>query len=177
MTVERPDSALRLATAADVEAIVVVTNLAYAVERFFKSGPRVQTAEVRSLVNHGSFLVVDDDNGIAASVYMSVTGETGYLGLLSVAPARQGQGLGRVLTGEIESRCAAAGCTRLEITVVNLRMELFPFYERLGFRKTGAILPMPDAHDTTQPCHLVVMAKAITTPPTPFASRPPLSSP
>jgi GNAT superfamily N-acetyltransferase len=151
----------RVATTADVEAIVTLTNLAYEVEKFFKAEPRLDAPEVRSLMTRGVFLVVDDDEGLAASVYTSVGGEAGYLGLLAVAPARQGTGLGRLLTETIERRCAAAGCSRLEIYVVDLRLELFTLYERLGFARTAATLPMPDGSAVTRPCHLVVMEKPL----------------
>jgi hypothetical protein len=54
----------------------------------------------------------------------------------------------------------ARGCLVADITVVNLRTELPPFYRRLGYVETGTE-PFPDDQATFRPCHLVTMSKPL----------------
>lgn len=156
---------IRVATEADAGAIARVVNAAFAVEAFFKQGERTSAGQVCEMMRAGVFLVVDDAHGVPmACAYVSIRGETGYLGMLSVDPVAQGRGLGRLLTEAAESRCRAAGCRVAEIHVVNLREELPGFYRRLGFIETGATLPFPEDEETTRPCHFLVMTKSIVDP-------------
>jgi hypothetical protein len=60
----------------------------------------------------------------------------------------------------VEAQCRRAGCNVLDIAVVNLRQELFPFYEKLGFVPT-ATLPFPQPDKALQPLHLVQMTKTL----------------
>jgi hypothetical protein len=48
----------------------------------------------------------------------------------------------------------------MEIRVVNLRTDLIPRYERLGYAETGAIEPY-EHRPTIRDCHFVVMRKAL----------------
>ena len=80
--------------------------------------------------------------------------------MLSIDPAHQGRGLGRLLIDAVESRCRAAGCPRMKIHIVNLREELPPFYRRLGYVEDGT-LPFSTPEEATRPCHFIVMTKAL----------------
>jgi ribosomal protein S18 acetylase RimI-like enzyme len=93
-------------------------------------------------------------------VYVEVSGRRGYFGMLAVDPGRQGQGLGRVLVRAVEEHCAKAGCTDLDLDVVDLRSELPGFYNALGFTRTGSI-PYPRPSETKQPVHLIQMSKPL----------------
>ena len=157
------DFEIRAATVADIPAIVRVTNLAYGVEAFCIQGQRIDAGEVQARMGSGGFLVIDDALEAAtlrASVYTSLIGGRGYLGILSVAPGHQGRGLARALIAAVEERCRRADCDFLDISVVNLRQELFPFYARQGFVATS-ILPFPSPDRCLQPLHLVQMTKAL----------------
>ena len=159
---------LRVARADEAPAIADLVNAAFRVEAFFKRGNRTEAAEVEALMERGEFLVADDleqdgpgtEPRLAACVYVSVNGDRGYFGMLSLEPRRQGRGLGKALVAEIESRLRARGCRAVDIHVVNLRTELPPFYERLGYVPAGT-LPFPDDGSSTQPCHFVVMTKSL----------------
>lgn len=153
----------RWATVDDVPEIVRVVNAAYRVEEFFIRGPRTDGGEIQArLVTAGAgFLVVDGSNGsLAAAMLVEVRGERGYFGMLSVDPARQKEGLGRRLVSEAEAHCRAAGCTAMEIVVVDLRTELLPYYERLGYRVTGSRL-FHTPQKLLRPAHLVLMSKSL----------------
>lgn len=155
---------VRIAAVEAAGAIAALTNIAYRVEAFFIRGDRVSEAEVkaRMAAAGAAFLVVDgtQPGQLDGSVYVELRGDRGYFGLLSVHPDRQGAGLGRRLVEAAEAHARAAGCTALDIDVVNLRTELPPFYRRLGFQEVGTA-PFPAPGKLSQPIHLVLMSKAL----------------
>ena len=101
---------IRIASAADVEPLAGLINAAFVVERPFIEGERIDPAGVREYMQKGNFLVAEDAAELAGCVYVELRGERGYLGLLGVAPARQGMGLGRKLMEAAEVYFQAAGC-------------------------------------------------------------------
>ena len=66
-----------------------------------------------------------------------------YLGLLTVDPARQSNGLGKLILAAAEDHGAALGARRIEMTVIAQRAELIAWYERRGYRLTGERRPFP----------------------------------
>jgi ribosomal protein S18 acetylase RimI-like enzyme len=130
---------LQKASTADIPSIVRVVNEAFAVETFI-NGPRTDGEEVRRLMDSGSFLVAKGSNGeIVAAVYTEIGETRGYFGMLAVNPDRQGTGLGRAMVHAAEEHLRQHGCERVDITVLNLRTELFPFYTKLGYTVTGTV--------------------------------------
>jgi GNAT superfamily N-acetyltransferase len=155
-------AAIGLATAEDAEALAGLINAAYRVERHFVRGDRIDPEGVRQYLERGVFLVLRGDSGsaLAACVYLEPRGETGYLGMLSVAPGLQGRGLGDRLLRAGESWLAHRGARAVEIRVVSLRRELFPWYETRGYRAAGTA-PFSEPHRLLRPCCFVVMAKSV----------------
>lgn len=148
----------------DAPAIAALINTAFAVEEFFAIGDRITAPEIVRLFDtpRSAFLVVDDGDQLVACAYLEPRSPTvGYIGLLAVDPAQQGRGLGGLLMTAAERRLAAAGCELVEISVVDIRTELFPIYERRGYR-AGRTAPFP--RPSTRPCHLVFMSKPLTKP-------------
>ncbi|HJV88854.1 MAG TPA: GNAT family N-acetyltransferase [Holophagaceae bacterium] len=147
----------------DLAEIVRVTNLAYAVEAFCIQGSRTDEGDVSDRMTHGTFLVVEDPEApgrLVALVHVDPGPDRGYLGTLSVDPGHEGTGLARALVREAEARCRAVGSRFLDLSVVNLRKELFPFYRKLGFAPMG-VIPFPMPSKLILPCHLVQMTKAL----------------
>jgi ribosomal protein S18 acetylase RimI-like enzyme len=70
-------------------------------------------------------------------------GDAWYLGLLTVAPDRQDQRLGRSLLGAAEDFARKHGAGRIRMTVVDRRDTLIAWYERRGYRRTGERRPWP----------------------------------
>lgn len=151
---------VRDATASDANAIADLVNRAFLVERFFVDGDRTSPAAVARMLETGTFLLAETDGRLVACVYVEVRGDQGYFGMLSVDPARQGEGLGRRLVDAAEDRCRRRGCRVMEIRVVDLRRELPPLYRRLGYAEVGTE-PFPDTERAKAACHFIVMTKPL----------------
>ena len=152
---------LRTATEADFEALLRLTNRAFEVERFFKAEDRLDVASLRSYFEKGNFLVLEEDRHLVASVYVERNGDRAYLGLLAVDPAQRKRGLGSRLTAAAEEFARELGARFMDLTVVNLRTELPPMYEKLGYQITGTA-PFPASQmPVTQACHFICMTKQL----------------
>jgi GNAT superfamily N-acetyltransferase len=158
---------VRTATLEDREALRRVINDAFGVERRIKKGGRDRLAEdsgeLDELLARGTFLVVENEGKFVACVYLEGRGERCYLGLLSVTPAAQGQGLGRVMMEAAESLAREWGCRWIDLRVVSARREgLVPLYDRLGFHEAGT-QPYPDAlaEVMVEPGHFILMEKQL----------------
>jgi len=154
---------IREATVTDSAEVAALVNLAYRVEDFFKVGDRTDAEEIAGLLEADAFLVAVNSAGpMAGSIYVAVKDGRGYFGMLSVHPDYQGHGLGRRLVEAAEERCRAAGCTEMDLWVVNLREELPPLYRHLGYSESGtAPWPADYLHQLSRPAHFVIMSKLL----------------
>jgi ribosomal protein S18 acetylase RimI-like enzyme len=150
----------RTAQLEDAENIARLVNAAFRPERFFIDADRTNPDKVRELLQKGKFLLVGEADRLTACVYVELRDERGYFGLLAVDPALQRSGLGSRMVAAAEAYCRDAGCRFMDLTIVNLRAELPPFYNRLGYVESGT-LPFPSDAHPKQPCHLVKMSKAL----------------
>jgi GNAT superfamily N-acetyltransferase len=151
---------IRVASTEDAPPIARLVNAAFAVEAFFKIGDRTSTGEILEMMRTGEFLLLEDAS-LAGCVYLAVREDRrAYFGMLSIDPARQGRGFGRMLIDAVEARARDRGCRAMDIHIVNLREELPGFYQKLGYVAHGT-LPFPDSELSTRPCHFVVMSKAL----------------
>ena len=152
---------IRMATEADFDQLIQLINTAFDVERFFKVEDRLDPAKLRSYFEKGSFLVMEEEGKLSAAVYVERTGDRAYLGLLSVDPTQQKRGLGRRMTAAAEEFAREMGARFMDLTVVNLRTELPPIYEKLGYQVTGTA-PFPaEQMPVTLPCHFICMTKEL----------------
>ena len=67
---------------------------------------------------------------------------------------------GRVLVAAAEDMARAHECRYMDIKVVNLRTELPPRYEKLGYTHAGTE-PWPAGVPSKLPCHFLLMEKAL----------------
>jgi GNAT superfamily N-acetyltransferase len=160
------EGTIRMATAADHDDIRRLVNQAFEIERFLKKGggDRLQDdGEFEALWERGAFLVKEEDGALVGCVYVEQRGERAYLGLLSIAPARQGTGLGKQLNAAAEQYAREQGCRWMDLRVVTPRAEhLLPIYRKLGYLETGTEeYPAVLVEKMTIPGHFILMAKAL----------------
>jgi len=143
------------AAASDLDEVVLLINQAYrgregwTSEVDYLDGERITVEALRAeqkARRAGRVLALRDEQGgpIQGGVWIEPLGEGLWaLGLLAVRPDLQDQRLGRELLMRAEREAYACGGRRIKITVVNIRATLIAWYERRGYRRTGAIEPFP----------------------------------
>ena len=151
------------AEACDAVAVNRVTNAAYRVEDFFKTGDRTDVYEIAEFMLRETFLVAkDEDDAIIASVRVSIDEDRGHFGMLAVDPGTQGSGLGRALIEAAEEHCRELGCTWMDLEVASPREELPPFYQKFGYEVSGrAEWPEHMVHQLKFPAHFIIMSKPL----------------
>jgi GNAT superfamily N-acetyltransferase len=150
----------RTANESDDERLVLLINRAFEVEQPFFTSERIDLSETRQHFEKGTFILVEDGQFMAGCNYVELRGASGYFGLLSIDPEYQGRGLGRKLVEQAEEFCRRAGCSQMQIRVLNHRNELPPFYEKLGY-KTAGIEEVEQVPTAKMPYHFIVMQKAL----------------
>jgi GNAT superfamily N-acetyltransferase len=113
------------------------------------------------MMESGFFLLgYRESDQLVASVYVEIRRSRGYFGMLSVDPSLHGKGLGKAMAEAAEDYCRKAGCSAMDLTILNLRPELPPLYRKLGYVETGT-----EEFRTSRPlqagleCHCIVMSK------------------
>jgi ribosomal protein S18 acetylase RimI-like enzyme len=104
------------------------------------------------------------DNMIIGCVYLEKKEKNLYLGMLSVSPDVQAQGIGKKLLKAAEAHAAKTNCNAIEMTVISARNELIAWYERNGYYKTGATMPFHTEQRfgvPVQPIEFIVMEKKV----------------
>ncbi len=150
----------RTAQVDDAENIARLVNLAFRPERFFIDGDRTNPEKVRALMQKGKFLLAEEAGALTGCVYVELREDRGYFGLLAVQPKLQRAGLGSRLIAAAEEYCRPQVADFMDLTIVNLRIELPAFYHRLGYVENGT-LPFPSDQSPNQPCHLIKMSKPL----------------
>jgi ribosomal protein S18 acetylase RimI-like enzyme len=168
------------AGAADDEAVVVglvrVINRAYAVGEeglWLDGGARITPAEIAEAVRRGDIVAARLDGEIVAcaSVRM-LDATTADLGLISVDPDRQGEGLGREVVRAAEELMHARGVATAQLEVLvptgwvhPWKVRLREWYERLGYRVVRTapfdeVAPQLRPHLAT-PCEFLIFRKPL----------------
>jgi GNAT superfamily N-acetyltransferase len=153
--VSNPCLLFRDATAADVAAIVALVESAYrgdvsrkgwTTEADFLDGQRVDVAGVAEVIaKPGSRVVLAERDGLMlACCHVEKQGDVGYFGMFSVQPDLQGGGIGKQMMHEAERIARDEyNCIKMEMTVISIRDDLIPWYERRGYQRTGVFKPFP----------------------------------
>lgn len=112
------------------------------------AGPRTSVEELQSFLHQGESLLLWRD-GAAIRACVRLLGKGGglaYLGMLTVDPALQGEGMGKRLLAAAEDWAVEhLGAERMEMQVFTSRRELLSFYARRGYQPTGERRPFPYA--------------------------------
>jgi ribosomal protein S18 acetylase RimI-like enzyme len=133
------------------------------------AGQRIDSAAVGALIDKrdSTILVMRHGRDISGCVALQRLDDTQwYLSMLAVDPARQADGLGKSMMASAEKFAQERGAVRMKISVVNRRESLLAWYERQGYRRTGAIEPFPYGDPTvgTPLCDdlaLIILAKEL----------------
>ncbi len=152
--------------AAMAATIAGMVNRAFAVEEWFVEGDRIAPGAVVGLATNGVgqfSMAYDEANTPVGCIYTEIREDgRGYFGLLAVEAGLQGAGIGGQLVRHAEDALRARGCQTVEITVVDLRHELFPYYRKRGYREDGRTLPFP--RSAKRPCHLIYLSRPLAEP-------------
>jgi ribosomal protein S18 acetylase RimI-like enzyme len=106
---------------------------------------------------------VSEDH-ITGCVYLEKQGNAVYLGMLSVSPTTQAQGIGKKLLNAAEEYAKQQRCDSIVMTVISLRHELIDWYERHGYKLNGETKPFPENErfgKARQPLQFVVLEKKL----------------
>jgi len=148
----------RVATNNDCKTLADFVNTAYrgpsssagwTTESHLLAGLRTDEEMISDLVNRtNSNLVLafgGDSKKLLGSVHLERRSEENcYLGMFTVKPTNQTQGIGKALLAYAEqfARDVYKSST-MEMTVITARTELIAWYVRRGYRQTGKIIPFP----------------------------------
>ena len=154
----------------DVEAIVQLVESAYrgessragwTTEADLLDGQRTDSEEVASLTRDedarlllahiaqqlvGCVLVRRSDahGAPSPSGLAPASGRVAHIGMFAVRPTLQSRGLGSALLEQAEHVARSElRVTRAEMTVIEQRPDLLPWYERRGYLRTGMSEPFP----------------------------------
>jgi GNAT superfamily N-acetyltransferase len=140
----------RIAESSDVSEVVALVESAYrgepsragwTTEADLLGGQRTDAEQIESYIGsaRGGVLVAEDESGLVGSVLILDDGDAAYLGMFAVRPLLQRHGVGTSLLREGE-RFAKVVLDRFlaRMTVLEQRPELIAWYERRGYRRTGA---------------------------------------
>ena len=109
-------------------------------------GIRTNKDVLSGMINRGDSIVLKCNNAknqLVGCVYLQKKEEKLYLGMLTVAPDIQAQGIGKKLLQASEEYAQTQQCTAITISVISLRQELIKWYERRGYKATGERKPFP----------------------------------
>jgi ribosomal protein S18 acetylase RimI-like enzyme len=162
------------ATINDIAAIVILVNSAYrgdnskkgwTTEADLLDGLRTDESSVTKMIEHPESIILkcsDQQGQLLGCVYLKKDQAELYLGMLTVSPQLQAQGIGKQLLTAAENHAKQAGCLRIIMTVISVRHELIGWYQRHGYQPTGQTQPFPDDPAfglPKQPLYFIVMEK------------------
>ncbi|MES2379238.1 MAG: GNAT family N-acetyltransferase [Bacteroidota bacterium] len=168
--------AITPATLADVPELVKLINSAYRGEtskkgwtteadlidgqRIDSEGLEQQMAEPQTTILKNT----NDEGRVTGCVNLQKRADKVYLGMLTVSPTLQANGLGKQLLNAAEDYTRSINCNAVTMTVITTRTELINWYKRRGYSKTGETVPLviPEQFgNLKQPLDMYIMEKAV----------------
>jgi len=146
----------RVATLADLPVLHALIERAYrgdtakqgwTHEADLLDGQRTDVEELTAILIDPARIILAGEMGGAMVACLQLVDEgegKAYLGMLSVEPERQAEGLGRLIIAAAEAEAVARFDARtMRMTVIRQRPELIAWYERRGYALTGETEPFP----------------------------------
>jgi len=144
------DKHIRFAGTADISSITHLLNIAYRGEaskagwtteaHLIAGEQRATDAMVlETLQNPGSVFLLyqQPEQNVNGCVNLQIHGGKIYLGMFSVSPLEQGNGIGKKLLQAAEIYARSVDCQSIYMTVISVRTELIDWYIRHGYHDTG----------------------------------------
>lgn len=164
------------ATAADVPSLNTLINSAYrgesskkgwTTEAYILTGLRTTEEELTQTLQNpkNTILKFTDKQEIIGCVLLAEKERQLYLGMLTVSPELQNDGIGKKLLQQAEIHAQSLKLPKIIMTVISVREELIAWYMRNGYENTGVKEPFPasDVHIpiTEKPLEFIVLEKRI----------------
>jgi len=165
------------ATTEDIPSLLKVINAAYRGEASTKGWTteahllvgelRTDETSLLELFNNQNAVIlkfINNDEEILGNVYLEKQNDKLYLGMFSVSPGAQSQGIGKQLLTAADEYAAEQNCSSIYMTVISARHELIAWYMRHGYEPTGESKPfLVDERFgvPTQPLELIVLQKIL----------------
>lgn len=130
-------NALRLAAPADYDAVVALVNAAY--EKYIPRigrKPMPMTADYGELIARNVVHVLERDGAICGVLVLWRERDGVLLENIAVAPAFQGQGIGKLLLEWVETYTSALGLTTIFLYTNEKMVENIAIYTHLGYVET-----------------------------------------
>ncbi|HVE21353.1 MAG TPA: GNAT family N-acetyltransferase [Acidocella sp.] len=130
-------SNIRPALAEDLEAVQKLVNTAYApyIPRLGRA-PGPMNDDYAAAIARGFVYLIETDGALAGLVVLIAEPEALLLDNIAVAPAAQGQKIGRRLMEFAEETARQRGLVHLRLYTNELMTENIGWYTRLGFSET-----------------------------------------
>ncbi|ALF60143.1 GNAT family N-acetyltransferase [Psychrobacter urativorans] len=169
---------LRQAELADINALEQLLNRCYrhaegwTNEADLIGGIRITAAELAAVIaepKHYLFVYPKTDTGnrdgietgellgcIAVDMQDNADKSSAYIGMFAVHPELQGQGIGHQMLQAAETFAnrhlqSRAQPSHITMSILSHRPELLAYYERRGYRLSGASMPFPDDGNNGEP--------------------------
>ena len=146
---------LREATTADCDMLAAFINAAYrgdasrqgwTTEADLLDGQRTDVQSLRETLGEPDsvILLLFQDDKLVGSVFLQNQSRSCYLGMLTVKPNLQSNGIGKRLLQLAEELAHDRWrASRISMTVIHKRSELIEWYKRRGYVETGQREPFP----------------------------------
>lgn len=171
---------ISVATLDDVTLLNTLVNSAYrgdssrkgwTTEADLLGGIRINEEGLRTMLQNpaSTILKFEVDGQLTGCVYLEKHQNSLYLGMLTVSPEAQTNGIGKQLLSAAEQVALDQQCTAITMTVISVRHELIAWYQRRGYQSTGETKPFPTDVAfglPNQPLEFLVMTKNLSVPAT-----------
>lgn len=164
------------ATVKDAPEILSVINRAYRGETsargwtheldLLKGDRRIDDDQLKAILENGNgtFLMAKQNDRVIGTIQLRHDAQGLYVGLLSVDPDVQNEGIGRALLSAADAYAADNGFWRIYMIVISERKELIDWYTRNGYASTNVLTPFtghPQFGNPVKPLYTVELEKVM----------------